>query len=1572
LMNADLFDNFFFGISHAEARAMDPQQRLLLEYSYSALHCAALEKSYLLGSLTGVFLGIAANDYAEVVRTTPALARSVYAATGTSHSVASGRISFVLGMQGPCASYDTACSAALVANHAAFRAVQLHECTSALSVGVSMMLLPGVGMTFATAGMLSALGHCHTFDARADGYVRGEACCATALRQSSAAPDTPLNLVGSCVRQDGKSASLTAPNGQAQQGLLWAALADAAMRPSEVAIVEAHGTGTALGDPIEARSLVALLFDRGGSDALAVGSVKSSSGHAEPAAGISGLLKLCLGLQSATTQPNAQLRSINQHVDAALQGIRCTLPTQQAAVLTHGNAPPGMHAGGVSSFGYSGTIVHAAFKTLAARSNMSYERRLDICFVRRRYSWPHAPSVHQTAVVAREECDHLISFDACWVPSQNGMIQVEDSVSWLLLTPGLSDCSALLSSPGLAIEDRGLPFGELKDAIAYSLGTKTPANVVMVHTAGRSVDPDMHAIYVLLALSAELLKMKPAPILLCVTRGAQVAVPQEYGAGVSSASIAGSWGFLRCARLELPAGAWLARDVKNAPAANDLARMLLRYDGTLHASEAILSSHGAWHSPRLRRNGAISQNAPTLERARPLITGGLGGLGLRAASALITQGATCVILASRSGRVTRAGQRLQGKPGSLMDSKAELRICACDVINPWDCVALLRMGHGTHSHTASICLIHAAGVLDDALLRKMTQHQLAKVFQPKAQAASNLHSVTSKSALSHFIAFSSIAAAYGNIGQANYAGANAYLDSLATLRRASGLVSRSLQLPPTAGAGMGEALASRFKGKVELWTISLDAYSAWLLEALAACTTSVCTALSSEPNHLNLLPEHARMLLVDDALSRNISARPEDDAPIGMMSGMTSQKIGDTLLEEARALTNITDLTLDSPLMEAGVDSMAALELRNRIEVVIGVRLRNEDLLADGDDLTIAQLTRAIERRAAESSRETDVHLPNAEERPSHSLKLNFLETSVAKGAAAPVPDRLKKPILFVLSSPRSGSSLLQLCLQANPLLYAGQELYLLMFDTMGERHSVREMKYVDEGLVKTLMELLGVTATMARHRVNLFDDGCPTWRVYSALQLMAGRRILVDKTPANASHVNFMYRAYDTFAAARYVHLVRHPYACISSGLQMFRDFLDVSETTWTMVEQSWIETNCACNEFLDFIVRQHAHARQRHNISMQLRYEDFLRDPEAATRDICEHLLLIKWVVDMSNPYETSAVASFEAAESKSTTDQKLLKRKRIEPKQAEKWRSVELPQPLLKASKQLAHAYKYELLPDVVPELKWLAQPESDAEGPPVVCLHDFTGLLWGFRALAPQMSRTGSLGIQGSMRLLEGCSSMQDLAAKYVDLLPMVLWPRNGPIRLVAYSLGCRIAYWMACILEADGRRVELVLLDGPAAGDEGYPPRMGGYAEHVANEIRDKMGLPPPKGSGNLRTDESGKNTTQAAMQFSLMKRSGSFKMLFSMLEEAGVNAAATAVHLIEMPDVVARPMGPLHSPVLFVCTEQMRENGTADVLIDRIPHAVVHRAEGDHFSFITKSAARISELLMRWPSSSTP
>ena len=325
ITDADLFDNKCFSISPAESAAMDPQQRMLLEAGYEALHASSLGKVELMGSLTGVFVGIAAMDFGEVIKSTP-YANSVYSATGSTLSVASGRISYALGLMGPCVSYDTACSAALAACHAALRAMQNDECADGLVAGASVMLLPGTAFAFATAGMTSARGRCHTFDSRADGYCRGEAICGMALRARTATTHYQLPLLGSCVRQDGKSASLTAPNGVAQQGLLEGALSDASTRAGEVKCIEAHGTGTALGDPIEVRSLATIVLAASEPHApLALGSVKANSGHAEPAAGAAGLFRLAMGLSFDAAPPNAQLRSINPHVGSALLGCcaRC-------------------------------------------------------------------------------------------------------------------------------------------------------------------------------------------------------------------------------------------------------------------------------------------------------------------------------------------------------------------------------------------------------------------------------------------------------------------------------------------------------------------------------------------------------------------------------------------------------------------------------------------------------------------------------------------------------------------------------------------------------------------------------------------------------------------------------------------------------------------------------------------------------------------------------------------------------------------------------------------------------------------------------------------------------------------------------------------------------------------------------------------------------------------------------------------------------------------------------------------------------------------------------------------------
>jgi acyl transferase domain-containing protein len=237
---------------------------------------------------------------------------------------------------------------------------------------VAMELTPAWGRMLASAGMTSPRGRCHTFDRRADGYARGEACVAGAIRMPAHTTPTaaPLSLRGSATRQDGRSASLTAPSGVAQQALLTAAITDASTLASEYGMVEAHGTGTALGDPIEGASLAtAILKSRVGVvGLLPVGGAKANNGHSESAAGIAGLTNLVAQLVGGCAAPNAQLRILNPHMRGALDGMG-------AAVLVHTNALANDSQGGVSSFGYSGTIAHAVLHHVAMAPVQLHSRK---------------------------------------------------------------------------------------------------------------------------------------------------------------------------------------------------------------------------------------------------------------------------------------------------------------------------------------------------------------------------------------------------------------------------------------------------------------------------------------------------------------------------------------------------------------------------------------------------------------------------------------------------------------------------------------------------------------------------------------------------------------------------------------------------------------------------------------------------------------------------------------------------------------------------------------------------------------------------------------------------------------------------------------------------------------------------------------------------------------------------------------------------------------------------------------------------------------------------------------------
>ena len=352
----DRFDAEFFGIAPIEAASMDPQQRLALELAWEALEDAGRAPLAQAGSRTGVYLGIANNDYGRAIFAAPEQIDPYYS-PGNAFSVASGRIAYVLGLHGPAISIDTACSSSLVAVHLAMRALRDGDCELALAGGVNLILSPEINVNFSKAGMMAADGRCKTFDARADGYVRGEGGGLVVLRRLSDAladGDRILAVLrGSAINQDGRSAGLTAPNGPAQEAVLRAALADAGVAPHEVAYVEAHGTGTPLGDPIEVNALGAVFAEgREGAAPLVLGSVKANIGHLEAAAGVVGLAKVVLALQRREIPPQLHLGALNPHIDWA------ALPFAVPTCTTPWPGAEGPRVAGVSSFGFSGTNAH--------------------------------------------------------------------------------------------------------------------------------------------------------------------------------------------------------------------------------------------------------------------------------------------------------------------------------------------------------------------------------------------------------------------------------------------------------------------------------------------------------------------------------------------------------------------------------------------------------------------------------------------------------------------------------------------------------------------------------------------------------------------------------------------------------------------------------------------------------------------------------------------------------------------------------------------------------------------------------------------------------------------------------------------------------------------------------------------------------------------------------------------------------------------------------------------------------------------------------------------------------------
>ncbi|MBV7327800.1 polyketide synthase [Chloroflexi bacterium TSY] len=359
----DQFDPLFFNISPKEANYMDPQHRIFLQTVWHVIEDAGYRAVDLSGQKIGVYVGVSKNDYAEAMRGHQQEIVS-FVSTGTVHSILANRVSYLLNLRGKSETVDTACSSSLVALHNAVRDIRLGECSAALVGGVNALITPTMYISHAKSGMLSPDGRCKTFDASANGYVRGEGVgviLIKSLEQAQRDRDHIIGVIkGSAVNHGGRANSLTSPNVKAQTEVIQGAIHDAQIEPETISYIEAHGTATPLGDPIEIKGLTNAFRSgskRYGLPYCGLGSVKTNIGHLESAAGMAGLIKLMLCLQHRQLPPSLHFQQLNPYIELDETPFFIVDKLQTWTHLGQDDQQMPLRAG-VSSFGMGGVNAH--------------------------------------------------------------------------------------------------------------------------------------------------------------------------------------------------------------------------------------------------------------------------------------------------------------------------------------------------------------------------------------------------------------------------------------------------------------------------------------------------------------------------------------------------------------------------------------------------------------------------------------------------------------------------------------------------------------------------------------------------------------------------------------------------------------------------------------------------------------------------------------------------------------------------------------------------------------------------------------------------------------------------------------------------------------------------------------------------------------------------------------------------------------------------------------------------------------------------------------------------------------
>ncbi|MCA9872613.1 MAG: HAD-IIIC family phosphatase [Anaerolineales bacterium] len=793
----------------------------------------------------------------------------------------------------------------------------------------------------------------------------------------------------------------------------------------------------------------------------------------------------------------------------------------------------------------------------------------------------------------------------------------------------------------------------------------------------------------------------PSPKLWLVTAGAQAVLDGE------SLRLAQSplWGMGKTIALELP-NLWGGL-IDLHPGLEDGAAAVLLEE----IQQADGEQETAWRDGRRYVARLAQAEPPTLARPlslRPdgsyLITGGLGALGLYVAEWLVQQGARRLILLGRTPLPPRRDW-LQIDPETAVGRNiaavrrlemagAAIHTTAVDIGDAEQLAAFLA-DYAAEGWPPVRGVIHAAGVLADRSLLNMDDASFSEVFPAKARGAWHLHTLLGDAPLDFFVLFSSFAGMTGSAGQANYAAANDYLISLAHWRQAKGLPALVINWGAWADAGMA-ARADLAERRRRVGVASIEpAQGVALLGRL----------LASDVTAVGIMPVPAgqlrRLLPGELSLLADLPADGGEDTAVADTSQIREQILGSPAAERAPLMERYlqqgiadvlrlapTDIATSRNVMELGLDSIMVMELIQRLdrELILTIYPR-EVFERPSVQALAAYLLTALDPMAEGTAA------------PAESPKQNENDMlTIPQRDSLPVPAQRNSRAVFLLSTPRAGSTLLRVMLAGHPQLFCPPELHLLPFNTLADREAELAGSYLDEGLQRAIMALTGQdaaasAATLAGWRA----ENLTVPEVYGRLQALANGRLLIDKSPSYALDIEVLRRAEQQFDGALYIHLVRHPYAVIDSFARNRMDRLlgQTDADSHQLGEQIWTTMNNNILDFRDSIGEERC---------FQLRYEDLVTEPESVMRQLCA-FLGVEFLPALLLPYEGERMTDGVHSTSRAIGDPNFHKRQRIEASLADAWKTAVLPRRLGRASRQLAADFAY--------DLPWPLQPVPEPE-------------------------------------------------------------------------------------------------------------------------------------------------------------------------------------------------------------------------------------------------------------------